>query len=64
MLWPPGRIDPAKPGVLLSFARAARTNLRAVAAYRYVAQTVLPALFLLVSGLAVLALGTARRSTS
>ena len=57
MLWPPGRIDPAKPGVLLSFARAARTNLRAVAAYRYVAQTVLPALFLLVSGLAVLALG-------
>jgi hypothetical protein len=57
MLRPPGDIDPAKPGVLLSFARATRTSPRAVAAYRYVAQTMLPAVFLLVSGLAVLAVG-------
>jgi hypothetical protein len=57
MLHPPGHIDPAKPGVLLGFARTARTNLRAVAAYRYVARTVAPALFLVASGLAVLAVG-------
>ena len=57
MLRPPGDIDPAKPGVLLSLARVTRTSPGAVAAYRYVAQTVLPAVFLIASGLAVLALG-------
>ena len=57
MLRPPGQIDPAKPGVLLSLARALRTSPGAVAAYRYVAQTVLPAVFLVASGLVVLALG-------
>jgi hypothetical protein len=54
---PPGRIDPAKPGFLLSLARAMRTSPQAVAAYRYVAQTILPAGFLLLTGSAVLAVG-------
>jgi uncharacterized protein (DUF2235 family) len=57
MVRPPRSIDPAKPGPLLSLARAARTSPRAVAAYRYAAQTVLPAGFLLLSGLAILAVG-------
>jgi uncharacterized protein (DUF2235 family) len=55
MVRPAGRIDPAKPGFLLSLARAARTSPWAVAAYRYTAQTVLPLGFLLLTGLAVVA---------
>ena len=43
--------------MLLSLTRVTRTSPGAVAAYRYVAQTVLPAVFLIASGLAVLALG-------
>jgi hypothetical protein len=61
MLRPPAPTDPAKPGFLLSVARALRTNERAVAAYRCAALTVLPACFIVVCGLAALVL--AHRAT-
>jgi uncharacterized protein (DUF2235 family) len=56
-LRPPGSIDPAKPGLLLSLARALRTSAEAVAGYRFVAQKLAPALFLVLAALLILSIG-------
>src|SRR5262249_27073182 len=53
---PAGSVDPAKPGWLLSLARAVRTSPSAVRAYRYVAQTLAPIGFLTLSGILALSL--------
>ena len=54
--WPAKSVDPAKPGWLLGLARAARTSPGAVRAYRYVARTLAPFGFLVLSGLLALSL--------
>jgi uncharacterized protein (DUF2235 family) len=56
MLRPAISVDPAQPGWLLGLARALRTSPSAVRTYRYVAQTLAPLGFLLLSGLLVLSL--------
>jgi hypothetical protein len=48
-----GAIDVTRPGFLLSLARFLRLNPVAVRNYRFVAKTVVPALFLTLSGLIV-----------
>jgi hypothetical protein len=53
---PAASVVPAKPGWLLGLSRAARTSPSAVRAYRYVAQTIAPFGFLVLSGLLALAL--------
>jgi hypothetical protein len=44
---PPGKIDPANPGILLGLARKVRQSEVAVVCYRFIARTVAPAIFLL-----------------
>jgi uncharacterized protein (DUF2235 family) len=48
-----GSIDVGRPGFLLALARSLRLNPVAVWYYRFVAKTVVPALFLVLSGLVV-----------
>lgn len=50
------RMNAANPNALLWLARKARTSKDAVRAYRFVAQTLAPAVFLVVSGLLLAAL--------
>jgi uncharacterized protein (DUF2235 family) len=52
----PRAIDPARPGRLLAFARAARTNGQAVSAYRFMARTIGPFCFILLSVIVVFSL--------
>jgi uncharacterized protein (DUF2235 family) len=55
---PEGDIDAAKPGFLLALARNLRTSPGAVAAYRWVARSVVPALFLAICVVGIVTLAT------
>jgi uncharacterized protein (DUF2235 family) len=60
--WRPAQsVDPANPDALLLMARKVRTSERAVRLYRFVAQKLAPAAFLVVSGIVVASL--AHRAT-
>lgn len=53
---PAASVDPARPNMALLFARKARTSEAAVQAYRFVAQKLVPAAFLALSGVIVVSL--------